>query len=174
MPERVTKEERLVSMVIAKAREVKELLHLSLNDNNRSPVDDKSEVVKLKRPKAEKDTTKFEANKGPANEHGFAGEETSFKKGISIMKSILKEYDEMMDNPVLNRERAELAAADLEDTRKDLDGLEEMLRSGQMSQKDFEQKYQSMLRRLTRLGQKLGPFPPKKTQPLLGSKRQYR
>ena len=89
-------------------------------------------------------------------------------------KKIGKEYDEMLDNPVLNAERAELAAADIEDTRKDLDRLEEMLRSGQMNQKDFEQKYQSMLRRLTSLGQKLGPFPPKKTQPLLGSKNTYR
>ena len=64
MPERVTKEERLVSMVIAKAREVKELLHLSLNDNNRSPVDDKSEVVKLKRPKAEKIQPSLKQTKG--------------------------------------------------------------------------------------------------------------
>ena len=52
MPERVTPEERLVSLLIQKARDVKTLLHQSLNDNNRSPVDDDSEAVKLKRPKA--------------------------------------------------------------------------------------------------------------------------
>tara|TARA_R100000027_G_C2204116_1_gene80929 strand:+ start:339 stop:605 length:267 start_codon:yes stop_codon:yes gene_type:complete len=53
MPERVTKEERMISLAIEKARDVKEVLSLSLNDNNRSPIDDESEAVKVKRPKAE-------------------------------------------------------------------------------------------------------------------------
>ena len=170
MPERVTKEERIVSMLIEKAREVKELLHFSQNDNNRSPND----VVKIKRPKAEKFEAKFEENKGPANEHGYAGDMTTFKKGIVVMKSILKAYDEMLDNPVLNRERTEMAAASLADTRKDLDSLEERLTSGQMNQEDFEKRFGIMLRKLTSLQQKLGPFPPKQAQPLLGSQNQRR
>tara|TARA_R110002020_G_scaffold53057_7_gene148796 strand:+ start:7811 stop:8335 length:525 start_codon:yes stop_codon:yes gene_type:complete len=174
MPERVTKEERIVSLVIAKAREMKELLHLSLNDNNRSPKEDKSEVFKLKRPKAQKDTTKFSENKGPANEHGFAGDMTTFKKGIVIIKSILKEYDEMLDNPVLNRERAEMAAAAVADTRKDLDRLEMRLKTGQMNQDDYEKRFGIMIRRLTSLQQKVGPFPPKQAQPLLPSQNQRR
>ena len=157
MPERVTKEERIVSMLIEKAREVKELLHFSLNDNNRSPNEDKSDVVKIKRPKAEKFEAKFED-----------------KKGIVVMKSILKAYDEMLDNPVLNRERTEMAAASLADTRKDLDSLEERLTSGQMNQEDFEKRFGIMLRKLTSLQQKLGPFPPKQAQPLLGSQNQRR
>tara|TARA_R100000700_G_C3179325_1_gene155690 strand:+ start:8227 stop:8463 length:237 start_codon:yes stop_codon:yes gene_type:complete len=53
MPERVTKEERVVSLAIEKARAAKEELSLSLNDNNRSPEKADSEVVKVKRPKAE-------------------------------------------------------------------------------------------------------------------------
>lgn len=53
MPERVTKEERMISMIIEKAREAKELLHLSLNQNNINPAEDESEHIKVKRPKAE-------------------------------------------------------------------------------------------------------------------------
>jgi len=37
MPERVTKEERLISMVIEKARKAKEILYASLKENNRNP-----------------------------------------------------------------------------------------------------------------------------------------
>ena len=54
MPEKVSKEERLISMTIEKAKEVKEAMRLnSLEDNNRSPAEDESEAVKVKRPKAE-------------------------------------------------------------------------------------------------------------------------
>tara|TARA_R110000796_G_scaffold236070_1_gene355266 strand:- start:2061 stop:2501 length:441 start_codon:yes stop_codon:yes gene_type:complete len=79
MPERVTKEERKISLAIEKARDTKEILSASL-ENNRNPIDDESEHVKLKRPKAENDKTKFESNDGPASNHAYAGEETSFKK----------------------------------------------------------------------------------------------
>tara|TARA_R100000231_G_scaffold43031_1_gene37523 strand:+ start:3702 stop:4217 length:516 start_codon:yes stop_codon:yes gene_type:complete len=171
MPERVTKEERLVSMVIEKAREVKELLHLSLNDNNRSPIDDKSEVFKLKRPKAENYTVKFQANKGPINEHGFAGETYNFKKAISLMKAILKED---MDNPFLNEERKRQAIADLEATEKELDDLQQMFRSG-MNQVEFQEKFGAMLRRLTEMQQMLGGQPDKDPAvPLLPNQNKYR
>ena len=55
MPERVTKEERIISLAIEKARSAKELLHQSLQ-GNRLPdeKDDRMEKVKVKRPKAEK------------------------------------------------------------------------------------------------------------------------
>ena len=177
MPQRVTREERIVSLVIAKAREMKEILHCSLYDNNRSPKEDKSEVFKLKRPKAENHTTKKYEGKHTGfglGQEATGGDMTTFKKGIVIIKSILKEYDEMLDNPVLNRERAEMAAANLADTRKDLDRLEMRLRSEQMNQEDFEKRFGIMLRKLTSLQQKLGPFPPKQAQPLLGSQNQRR
>ena len=53
MPERVTAEERKISMAIEKARNAKEILYQSLMDNNRSELEDESEAVKVKRPKAE-------------------------------------------------------------------------------------------------------------------------
>ena len=61
MPERVTKEERQISLLIEKARSAKEVLVASL-ENNRNPIDDESEVVKLKRPKAENHEPKFVSN----------------------------------------------------------------------------------------------------------------
>ena len=84
MPERVTKEERAVSLAIEKARDAKELLHQSLYDNNRLPdeKDDRVEKVKIKRPKAEKDKTKIENNDGTHSGYGKGGEETHFKKAV--------------------------------------------------------------------------------------------
>tara|TARA_R110000744_G_scaffold296504_2_gene406406 strand:- start:123 stop:662 length:540 start_codon:yes stop_codon:yes gene_type:complete len=99
MPERVTKEERQISLLIEKARSAKEVLTLSL-ENNRSPIDDDSEHVKLKRPKAENDKTKFVSNDGPVSNSSYAGE--MFKKAINILKAINEsDYD---DNPLLNDE----------------------------------------------------------------------
>lgn len=171
MPERVTREERIISMVIEKAREVKEMLHLSLNDNNRSPIDDESEAVKLKRPKAENHEVKFKGNKGPANEHGYAGEMTHFKKAVVLMKAILKEE---MDNPFLNEERKREAIANLEATEKELDDLQQMFRSG-MKQEEFEEKFGAMLRRLTEMQQMLGGQPNKDPAvPLLPAQNKYR
>ena len=171
MPERVTREERIISMVIEKAREVKEMLHLSLNDNNRSPIDDESEAVKLKRPKAENHEVKFKGNTGPANEHGYAGEMTHFKKAVVLMKAILKEE---MDNPFLNEERKREAIANLEATEKELDDLQQMFRSG-MKQEEFEEKFGAMLRRLTEMQQMLGGQPNKDPAvPLLPAQNKYR
>ena len=81
MPERVSKEERVISMTIEKARQVKELLRESM-EGNRLPdeKDDRMEKVKLKRPKAEKDKTKIENQSGTHSGYGKAGETTQFKK----------------------------------------------------------------------------------------------
>ena len=171
MPVRVTKEERIISMVIEKAREVKQLLHLSLNDNNRSPIDDDSEAVKLKRPKAENAKDLVPKNR-KGDGYGLGGQMTHFKKAIVLMKAILKE--EEMDNPFLNEERKNEAIADLEATEKELDDLQQMFRQG-MNQKDFEEKFGAMLRRLTIMQQRLGGQPDKDPAvPLLPAQNQYR
>ena len=104
MPERVTKEERKISLAIEKARDAKEELLLSL-ENNRNPIRDESEHFKLKRPKAEKDTTKFESNDGPATNHAYAGEMAKFSKIKKILKAILE--SDLNDNPVWNEEAKE-------------------------------------------------------------------
>lgn len=110
MPERVTKEERMLSLAIEKARDAKEILHQSLYDNNRLPdeKDDRVEQVKIKRPKAENDKTKIENSDGTHSGYGKGGEETHFKKSnikksraftISVDKKLneLKAY--IRDNP---------------------------------------------------------------------------
>ena len=79
MPERVTKEERVISMTIEKAKEVKEILHQSLADNNRLPSEDKNEAVKLKRPKAKEEENVPESQKEGTNVgYGQAGDTYEF------------------------------------------------------------------------------------------------
>jgi len=85
MPERVTKEERQITIMIQKAREAKEMLYQSLMDNNRSPEDDDSEAVKLKRPKAENYNYKAESNDGPTTLHAYAGEITKMYRLMKAM-----------------------------------------------------------------------------------------
>ena len=75
MPERVTKEERIVSLAIEKARTAKEMLSLSL-ENNRLPKEDDSEHVKVSKPKVENDKTKIENNTGTHSGYGLGGETT--------------------------------------------------------------------------------------------------
>jgi len=77
----VSKEERVISMTVEKARQVKELLRESM-EGNRLPdeKDDRMEQVKVKRPKAEKDKTKIENQEGTHSGYGKAGETTQFKK----------------------------------------------------------------------------------------------
>lgn len=81
MPEKVTREERIISMTVEKARKAKELLRESM-EGNRLPdeKDDRMEKVKVKRPKAEKDKTKIENNKGTHSGYGLAGESTIAKE----------------------------------------------------------------------------------------------
>lgn len=77
----MSKEERVISMTVEKARQVKELLRESM-EGNRLPdeKDDRMEQVKVKRPKAEKDKTKIENQEGTHSGYGKAGETTQFKK----------------------------------------------------------------------------------------------
>jgi len=102
MPERVTREERRISLLIEKARNAKEELLLSL-ENNRSPVDDESEEVKLKRPKAENYEPKFVSNDGPTSNHAYAGDvfkkgygEPSDKKLFNALGEITKSLDSII------------------------------------------------------------------------------
>jgi len=76
MPERVTKEERIISMAIEKAKEVKEAIRLnSLEDNNRQAHEDESEHVKVKRPKAQNDENVPKSQKDGTNVgYGLAGD----------------------------------------------------------------------------------------------------
>ena len=120
MPQRVTKEERMVSLVIEKARDAKEILYQSMYDNNRSPVKDESEAVKVKRPKAEKaDKISNETQKDSG--YGLAGEVTEFKKAVLILKNILESDYE--DNPIWNKEAVESAEKAVESATKELQML---------------------------------------------------
>lgn len=87
MPERVTREERTISLAIEKARSAKEELLLSL-ENNRNPLekDNIMEKVKLTRPKAEN----YNKKKYEGKHSGFGlgqeatgGDITEFKKSFS-------------------------------------------------------------------------------------------
>jgi hypothetical protein len=94
VPERVTKEEIMVSLAIEKARDAKEILYQSLYDNNRLPdeKDDRVEQVKIKRPKAENDKTKIENNDGTHSGYGKGGEETHFKKAVRRFNNDAKSF----------------------------------------------------------------------------------
>ena len=138
MPERVTREERKISMAIEKARDTKEILYHSIMDNNRSPMRDESEAVKLKRPKAEKDTTKFESNDGPTTLHAYAGEE--MKKAALIIKAVLEsDYD---TNPMLDYEDRVTVLRHLDETRAAIDELR-----GEMK-KDMDESDKAKLSKL--------------------------
>lgn len=80
MPEKMTKEEVRVAQAIEQVRIVKELVQQASAE--RIAYDDKSEEVKVKRPKktGEKDKTKIENNKGTHSGYGLAGQESHFKK----------------------------------------------------------------------------------------------
>tara|TARA_R110000737_G_scaffold208161_1_gene225971 strand:+ start:3677 stop:4207 length:531 start_codon:yes stop_codon:yes gene_type:complete len=132
MPERVTKEERQISLLIEKARDAKETLIMSL-ENNRNPVQDESEVFKLKRPKAENYEAKFVSNDGPATNHAYAGEMVKFSKIKKMLEDIIKsnpvwdeEAKEGIDNVYekLNNAQAQLSKimADVKAGKTDMDG----------------------------------------------------
>lgn len=74
MPERVTKEERQISLAIEKARKVKSMLTHKLHEE--VPTDEKygePEEVKVKRPKAQKDTTKMKDHTHSKGTHSGYG-----------------------------------------------------------------------------------------------------
>tara|TARA_R100000734_G_C3255072_1_gene55428 strand:+ start:95 stop:631 length:537 start_codon:yes stop_codon:yes gene_type:complete len=144
MPERVTREERQISIIIQKAREAKEILYQSLMDNNRNPMDDDSETFKLKRPKAENYNYKAESNDGPTTLHAYAGEIT---KMVNILKNILPEDYET--NPMLDHEqRMKLIGQ--------IDGLSAMLTGLSKQIKDAKPDEQSrLMQEMTRITFKL-------------------
>jgi len=83
MPERVTKEERKISMAIEKARNAKEMLYQSLMDNNRSELKDESEAVKVTRPKAENVNLEMK----PQGKHSGVGLDSHATAGDSLKKA---------------------------------------------------------------------------------------
>jgi hypothetical protein len=85
MPERVTAEERKISMAIEKARNAKEILYQSLMDNNRSELKDESEAVKVTRPKAENVNLEMK----PQGKHSGFGLDSHATAGDSFKKSKL-------------------------------------------------------------------------------------
>ena len=118
MPERVTREERQISIMIQKAREAKEMLYQSLMDNNRNPMDEESDAVKLKRPKAENYNYKAESNDGPTTFHAYAGEIT---KMYNLLKAVLPE--DFKTNPFLDDEERRNLLAQIDGFNKMLQGL---------------------------------------------------
>lgn len=130
MPERVSREERTISLAIEKARNAKEQLALSL-ENNRNPSKDESEAVKLKRPKAEKDTTKFKSNDGPTTLHAYAGD---ISKAIIILKNI-KESD-YMTNPFLDEEDRRMLTERIANIDRTITNLSRQFREGDPSNRD--------------------------------------
>ena len=132
MPERVTKEERQISIMIQKAREAKEMLYQSLMDNNRSPEDDDSEAVKLKRPKAENYNYKAESNDGPDTFHAYAGEVT---KMVRLLKAILPEDYET--NPMLDHEQRMKLIGQIDGLSAMLTGLSKQIKSAKPDEQDI-------------------------------------
>tara|TARA_R100001510_G_scaffold48772_1_gene46770 strand:+ start:420 stop:971 length:552 start_codon:yes stop_codon:yes gene_type:complete len=147
MPQRVTREERVVSMVIEKAREAKELLYQSLMDNNRSPMEADSEVVKIKRPSAETPKNLIPDNR-PTDGYNLGGQMTEFKKSLMLFKMLLKQERE--SNPFLDEEREnkryQRMIAGFEATNKEMDEALEAYRKGDMDDKAFEQRMGQLIR----------------------------
>ena len=129
MPERVTKEERQISIIIQKAREAKEILYQSLMDNNRNPMDDESEAVKLKRTKAENYNYKAESNDGPDTLHAYAGEIT---KMVRLLKAILPE--DMDENPFLNDEKRVRLISQIDGLASMLSGMSKQIKEKKISE----------------------------------------
>tara|TARA_Y100001937_G_scaffold11702_1_gene14528 strand:+ start:3316 stop:3705 length:390 start_codon:yes stop_codon:yes gene_type:complete len=94
MPERVTKEERLVSLAIEKARKVKQ----ELNAKNVEPtqvrvVETDPEPVKIKRPKAV--NVKVENQTQDKEGYGLGGETTEHKIKKSALQGMLADINGM-------------------------------------------------------------------------------
>jgi hypothetical protein len=145
MPERVTKKERTISLTIEKARNAKEQLALSM-ENNRSPSKDESEHVKLKRPKAENYTYKGKSNDGPINLHAYAGEIT---KAVVVLKNI-KESD-YLTNPFLDEEDRTIITERIESITRTITALKE-----QFDDSDKPEDMSSISRMITSLSGLVG------------------
>ena len=94
MPERVTKEERIVSLAIEKARKAKELLQQE-STHERLPLEDELVVEKITRPKAK--NVKLMNQTDQKEGYGLAGEtiEHTIKKNIRIKRE--KEGKEILE-----------------------------------------------------------------------------
>lgn len=155
MPERVTKEERQISIMIQKAREAKEMLYQSLMDNNRSPEDDDSEAVKLKRPKAENYNYKAESNDGPTTLHAYAGEVT---KMVRLLKAILPEDYET--NPMLDHEQRMKLIGQIDGLSAMLTGLSKQIKSAKSYERvEMMHKIMDINRKLMKLEKELSQIP---------------
>ena len=93
MPERVTPEERLISLAIEKARKVKELI----SDPNGIDFteDEKLEMEKVKRPKGEKVTTKIPNREKEG--YGLAGQEISIKKEAGSYDNLIRNIEYLLN-----------------------------------------------------------------------------
>ena len=148
MPERVTREERTVSLAIEKARSAKEELLLSL-ENNRSPLekDDIMDKIKLKKPKAAK-VTQYKTNTNGKEGYGLGGEVTEFKKSLDVIKYTIRGESGVKADKQQIRD-IELLIRQVE---KDLDSLLDGLKDGSIGQEEFTEKSQELMREFNQEG----------------------
>ena len=92
MPERVTKEERMVSLAIEKARKTIEALRESTQV---IPVDTEVEVQKIKRPKVQ-DASKITNQTQDKEGYGLAGE--TLKKSMNFESDAKEFYQKTLSN----------------------------------------------------------------------------
>ena len=120
MPERVTKEERIVSLAIEKARKAKELLQQE-SVHERLPLDDEIEVEKIKRPKVTNVKPKNQTQKKEG--YGLAGETTEHKikksdekRSMTLLRMVDKRLDDLKDiSKTLTYEELENLYDDIDD-----------------------------------------------------------
>jgi hypothetical protein len=147
MPERVTKEERIISMAIEKARELKYLTNNSLaNEPEMEKVTGKKTIDK----KSDKITNETQKDSG----YGLAGEITEFKKAVMLLKQVLESDYE--DNPVFESDREEKdyldlhqrqqqASADADASFKEMEMLLDEYKKDR-NEKEFLPKIQNVVR----------------------------
>jgi len=146
MPERVTREERTISLAIEKARSAKEELLLSL-ENNRNPLekDNIMEKVKLTRPKAENYNKKKYEGKHTGfglGQEATGGDITEFKKSLDVIKYTIRGEGGVKADKQQIRD-IELLIRQVE---KDLDELLDGLKDGSIGQKEFQEESQKLIR----------------------------
>ncbi len=99
MPERVTREERMVSLAIEKARKVKQELsakkRMNIEPTQVNEFDSEVEVQKIKRPKVQ-DASKITNQTQDKEGYGLAGE--TLKKSFRFYNDKTKELYEQTDN----------------------------------------------------------------------------
>jgi hypothetical protein len=152
MPERVTREERTISLAIEKARSAKEKLLLSL-ENNRNPLekDNIMEKVKLTRPKAENYNKKKYEGKHTGfglGQEATGGDITEFKKSLDVIKYTIRGEGGVKADKQQIRD-IELLIRQVE---KDLDGLLDGLKDGSIGQEEFTEKSRELMREFNQEG----------------------